>query len=176
MIMNSRRAARAAQVRVARVRGRVASTAVAAGATLSMAVTGLVGLAPATPASASSSATVTSVTMSRSSVAVDGLNLVPVTFTVHINDPGGMTKTAIKGVTWWYPRLVLQKVSGNGWVPWLAVSLEKSSGTATDGDWTGKINIPSTANGVWEAAGIWVSGPPTSPTLVPARRPGPPSR
>jgi hypothetical protein len=142
----------------------------------------MTGALSATQASATTSATITNVTLSRASVAVSGLNTLPVTWTVSINDPGGMKVTQPSGgsgvVTWKYPRLVLQKVSGNGWVPQMVVSLcpvgQTDNGLCstpagiTSGDWAGTIQVPSTANGVWAVAGIWVSGPAQSPTLVAA--------
>lgn len=149
----------------------------AAGGAAALAVGALLTGAGGT-ASATTSATITSVAVSQPTVALDALNTLPVTWTVHINDPGtgGMKVTNIPGVTWWYPRLILQQVSGTGQVPEMQVSLCPSGQVApcptstgiADGDWTGTIQVPSTASGVWKVAGIWVAGSPAAPTLVAA--------
>jgi hypothetical protein len=147
----------------------------AASAAAGLMLAGGLAAAGSGTASATTTTTIGPVTADRATVALDGLNTLPVTWTVHINDPAGMQVTPILGVQWWYPRLVLQKVSGTGWVPQMVVSLcplgevepcPTSTTSLTSGDWVGTIQVPSTASGVWTVAGIWVSGPPSSPTLI----------
>lgn len=120
--------------------------------------------------------TISNVRLSTTSVSVDGLNTLPVTFTVTIS--GAQHVQALSGVAWWYPRLVLQQtVSGGGEIPGMAVSLcpvgdaqpcPTSATILTDGDWTGTIRVPSTAVGTWTVAGVQFTGDIKNPTLAPA--------
>ena len=114
---------------------------------------------------------VTDVTLSRSSVAVSGLNLVPVRVQVTGGyDTADPSLADMPLVVW------LKPASGSSstliWV--LSTDLPRVSGTTQDGVWAGPVYIPSTANGPLEVFGVttgplavYESGPmPADPTPV----------
>ncbi|TDD57524.1 hypothetical protein E1263_23320 [Kribbella antibiotica] len=107
---------------------------------LAMAVVSLVGavLAPA-PALAGPDSEITTATMNKTSVAVAGLNTVPVTITVTGDFPGAWVLATLK------------RTSGSVLkTNYLYAELAKVS----EGTWKGNINVPSTADGTFKVLGF----------------------
>ncbi|TDD29933.1 hypothetical protein E1218_03035 [Kribbella turkmenica] len=110
----------------------------------------LTGVLPTAQASPDPKLTVTAVSLSRSSVVVSGLNLVPVTVTVK----GGYDSTnpADEQLTLF---VVLERTSGSGQYPYqLSTNLPRTAGTVKNGTWSGPLYVPSTANGTWKVTGV----------------------
>ena len=129
----------------------------------------LVG-APAVQADPDPKLQVTGVTLSRTSVAVSGLNTVP----VQVRVKGGYDSTdpslADMPLNVW-----LQRTSGSGTpIILLSTDLPRVSGTTQNGEWAGPVYVPSTANGKFTVIGVttgphavYESGPmPPDPTPV----------
>jgi hypothetical protein len=111
--------------------------------------------------------TVTSVTADRTTVAVSGLNTVPVRLTIaakyaRSDDPTPVLLAHLK------------RVSGSGPLNYLlSTDLPLVSGTAQDGVWSGPVYVPSTANGIYQVYGVsigpyftWQFGMVPDPTPV----------
>jgi len=125
--------------------------------------------APAAQADPDPNLTITKVVLSRSSVAVSSLNQVPVKVTVtggyDSADPQNANLTL---------HAYLKRTSGTGLVN-ILVSMElfRTAGTTQNGTWEGNVNVPSTANGTFEAYGVMTgafwpgSGDMTTETPVP---------
>jgi hypothetical protein len=80
---------------------------------------------------------------SRASVRVSGLNVVPVTVSVHLTDATGVRE--IPHAMTPSPELTLTPVPG--FQSKLRPVLSRTSGTVTDGVWSATIHVPSTWNG-----------------------------
>ncbi|MEV6417079.1 hypothetical protein [Kribbella sp. NPDC051718] len=94
--------------------------------------------------------TVTSVTLGRASVAVSGLNMVPVPVTLKASYPPSSPPDAHKVLS-----VVLRRSGGVGPLNLIvAGDLVRTAGTAQNGTWTGKLNVPSTANGTFKVSGV----------------------
>ena len=81
---------------------------------------------------------------SRTSVAVAGLAVVPVTVSVRLVDPSGIAEIPYDMNP--SPQLTLSPVPG--FQSKLRPVLSRRSGTATDGVWSATVNVPSTWNGI----------------------------
>ncbi|MDX6279199.1 MAG: hypothetical protein QOH03_270, partial [Kribbellaceae bacterium] len=93
---------------------------------------------------------VTSVALGRASVAVSGMNMVPVPVTLKARyAPGGLPGDhRVLAV-------VLERSGGVGPINLIvAGNLVRTVGTAQDGTWTGNLNVPSTANGTFKVSGV----------------------
>jgi hypothetical protein len=130
--------------------------AAAAHLTVAVALAGALAVTGAPPAwagTAAARAAVTStdtsppqvkdVRFSRTSVAVAGLAVVPVTVSVHLTDTSGVAEIPYDMSP--SPQLTLSTVPGFG--SRLRPVLSRTSGTATDGTWSATVNVPSTWNG-----------------------------
>jgi hypothetical protein len=81
---------------------------------------------------------------SRNSVAVSGLAVVPVTLSVRLTDPSGVSDRPVGlDAT---PQLTVAPVPG--FAARLNPVLARTSGTVTDGVWSATIHVPSTWNGI----------------------------
>jgi hypothetical protein len=80
---------------------------------------------------------------SRASVRVSGLNLVPVTVSVHITDASGITEFPRGEPA--SPRVVLSPLPG--FRSRVRPLMIRTSGTVTDGVWSATLQVPSTWNG-----------------------------
>jgi hypothetical protein len=94
--------------------------------------------------------TVTSVTADRTTIAVSGLNTVPVRLTVaakyDTTEPGDNDLVLL---------VYLKRISGTGPMQQLlSTDLPRTSGTVQNGVWSGPIHIPSTANGTYKVWGV----------------------
>jgi hypothetical protein len=108
----------------------------------------LLGAAPSAQAAPDPDLTITAVTLSRTTVAVSGLNLAPVTVTVK-------AKYAATGPNDGTLFVSLDRTSGSGWPTYLAsTNLKLKSGTVQDGVWEGPLYVPSTANGTFKVTGV----------------------
>ncbi|GAB3941125.1 hypothetical protein GCM10029976_059920 [Kribbella albertanoniae] len=125
--------------------------------------------APAAHADPDPDLSITKVELSRSSVAVSSLNTVPVKLTVtggyDSSDPQNANLTL---------HAILKRTAGTGMENILtSMELFRTAGTTQNGTWEGNVNIPSTANGTFEAYGVMTgaffpgSGSMTTETLVP---------
>jgi hypothetical protein len=93
---------------------------------------------------------VVSVTLGRASVAVSGLNTVAVPVTLKARYAPGGPPGAHKVLA-----VVLERSGGVGPINLIvAGNLVRTVGTAQDGTWTGKLNVPSTANGTFKVSGV----------------------
>ncbi|MEV5960778.1 hypothetical protein AB0L70_03390 [Kribbella sp. NPDC051952] len=91
---------------------------------------------------------VDSVTLNKASVAVSGLNTVPVTATVK----GAYNSTSDPDITLY---VVLERTAGTGTkVLMVSTNLPLTAGTLADGTWSGPLNVPSTANGAFKVTGV----------------------
>jgi hypothetical protein len=110
---------------------------------------GVAVLAPAQPALAADTAApeLVGVSLSRASVAVSGLRLVPVTLRVHLTDESGIEPVSSEPFVT-TPVAALERISG-GEPRHAGVELTLESGTIRDGVWSAVIQVPSTWNGVW---------------------------
>lgn len=109
----------------------------------------LVG-APAAQAATDPKLKVTDVTISRTAVAVSGLNTVPVQIRVtggyDSTDPGDASLTLVA---------FLERTGGTGPLTlMISTNLPRVSGTTQDGVWAGPVNVPSTANGTFQVTGV----------------------
>lgn len=109
----------------------------------------LVG-APAVQAATDPKLKVTDVAISRTAVAVSGLNTVP----VQIRVTGGYDSTEPGDQD--LPLVVyLQRTGGTGpLVRLVSTDLVRVSGTLQNGVWAGPVNVPSTANGTFKVIGV----------------------
>jgi hypothetical protein len=95
-----------------------------------------------------------SVTLNKTSVAVSGLNTVPITVTVK-----GQYKDSKTPVN-----VIFERTGGSGQLSqMLSTNLVRNE---TTGTWSGPVNVPSTANGTFKVTGV-MTGPffPPSPPL-----------
>jgi hypothetical protein len=94
--------------------------------------------------------TVTSVTLARTSVAVSGLNTVP----VEVRMKGGYDSTEPGDAT--VPMNVfLERTGGTGPAKYMIAGLLKRvAGTVQKGEWAGYLYVPSTANGTFKVSGV----------------------
>ncbi|MEV0291296.1 hypothetical protein AB0H36_44815 [Kribbella sp. NPDC050820] len=111
----------------------------------------LLGLVPTAQAAPDPNLTVTNVTLSGTSVAVSGLNLVPLTATVTggytSSEPGDVDMTLY---------VVLERTGGTGPLRYMfSTDLKRISGTTQNGVWQGPLNVPSTANGTFKVTGVY---------------------
>jgi hypothetical protein len=111
----------------------------------------LLGSVPSAQAAPDPNLTITNVTLSRTSVAVSGLNLVPITATVtggyQSTEPGDLDLTMY---------IQLDRTGGTGPLRYLfSTDLKRIKGTTQDGVWQGPLNVPSTANGTFKVSGVW---------------------
>ncbi|XTZ16288.1 hypothetical protein ACQSSU_02480 [Micromonospora echinospora] len=101
----------------------------------------------AAPASDTAPPAVEDITVTPDDVSVSGVDLVPVTVSVHLTDESGVEVVSeMDGV--YLPRVTITRVSGGPAVT-EGVELALTSGTAQDGVWSATIQVPSTWNGVW---------------------------
>jgi hypothetical protein len=110
----------------------------------------LLGAMPSAEAAPDPNLTVTDVKLSRTAVAVSGLNLVPVAVTVkagyNSTEPGDQTLTVY---------VILDRTAGSGPLRWMfSTDLKRTAGTLNNGTWTGPLNVPSTANGTFKVTGV----------------------
>jgi hypothetical protein len=102
---------------------------------------------PAAQAAPDPALTVTDVDLGRTTVAVSGLNLAPVTLTVKAKYTGESSGSTLF--------VVLERQTGSGWPTTLLSSLlPLKSGTVQDGVWEGPVYVPSTANGTFKVTGV----------------------
>lgn len=102
--------------------------------------------APSAVQSPDPNLTVTSVTLSRSSVLVSGLNR----FVVGVTVKAGYNSTYETPLN-----VVFKRTGGAGHLTYmLAGLLKRTGGTLKDGTWTGTIGVPSTANGTFKVYGV----------------------
>jgi hypothetical protein len=93
---------------------------------------------------------VTSVTLGRASVAVSGMNTVPVPVTLKASYPPAVPPGGKKVLN-----VVLERSGGVGPISLIvAGDLVRTAGTAQNGTWTGNLNVPSTANGTFKVSGV----------------------
>lgn len=94
--------------------------------------------------------TVTSVTADRTTIAVSGLNTVPVKLTVaakyNTTNPDDENLVLL---------VYIKRISGTGpMTELLSTDLPRTSGTVQDGVWSGPVHISSTANGTYKVYGV----------------------
>jgi hypothetical protein len=111
----------------------------------------LLGAVPSAQAAPDPNLTITNVTLSRTSVAVSGLNLVPITATVtggyQSSEPGDVDLTMY---------VQLDRTGGTAPLRYLfSTDLKRIKGTTQDGIWQGPLNVPSTANGTFKVTGVY---------------------
>ena len=123
----------------------LAGITTAAGLAAAAALT-LLGAPPAAAAAAADTAPpqLGRVTFSRAAVNVSGLNVVPVTVSVRLSDPSGISE--IPQAMTPSPHLTLGPVPGSR--SQLHPVLTRTSGSSTDGVWSATVGVPSTWNGV----------------------------
>ncbi|MFD7153381.1 hypothetical protein ACFV9C_02215 [Kribbella sp. NPDC059898] len=105
-----------------------------------------------------------SVTLNRGSVAVSGLNTVPVTVTVK-GSYGVDAKAPVN--------VILERTGGSGTMSALfSTNLVRD---AASGTWSGALKVPSTANGTFKVTGVQTGpfSPPSPPTFDPTPYAGP---
>lgn len=89
--------------------------------------------------------TVHSVTLSRASVAVSGLNVVPVQVHVSASHPAADVPLSV----------LFERTADGGSLRSLAASnLPRVSGTGGTGVWSGTLRVPSTAGGEWKVTAV----------------------
>jgi hypothetical protein len=116
--------------------------------TLAGLVVGGVGAGAPAAAADADPPRVVGVSFSRTSVAVSGLNVVPVTVAVRLTDESGVP--AIDGYPDRYPFIYLRRVSGGeATVP---AVLSRTSGTPRDGTWSATVNVPAIWDGRWQVS------------------------
>ncbi|MFI7060016.1 hypothetical protein ACIBL3_03455 [Kribbella sp. NPDC050124] len=127
----------------------------------------LLGPVPTAHAAPDPSLTVTEVTVDRTSVAVSGLNTVPILVRVKgvydSTEPGDQDRTVY---------VVLERTSGTGPLRWMvSTNLALQPGTTIQNAvWSGTLNVPSTATGTFKVTGVMprtfgvFSGDMTEPT------------
>ncbi|TDX08824.1 hypothetical protein [Kribbella sp. VKM Ac-2566] len=94
--------------------------------------------------------TVTSVTADRTTIAVSGLNTVPVKLTV-----AAKYDTANPDDNNLVLLVYIKRISGTGPMSQLlSTDLPRTSGTVQNGVWSGPVHIPSTANGTYKVYGV----------------------
>jgi hypothetical protein len=106
-------------------------------------IVGLWSLA-AVPAEATVPFTVSQVTLSATSLSVAGFSTAPLTASVRLT---GCSPAACG--TAFQVRLLMGRSGGRGTLITLAVNARLISGTASDGVWSGTVQVPSTADGSW---------------------------
>ena len=87
---------------------------------------------------------------SRASVRISGLNVVPVTVSVHLTDASGVT-TIPAGMN---PSPTLTLSPAPGFQSLVRPRLTHTSGTVTDGVWSATVHVPSTWNGTVRIASV----------------------
>jgi hypothetical protein len=93
--------------------------------------------------------TVTSVTLGRTSVAVSGMNTVPVSVRVKASYDSDSPYVSLV--------VFLKRTAGTGQlVTMIAVDLARVAGTTQDGEWLGTLDVPSTANGTFQVSAVQV--------------------
>lgn len=108
---------------------------------------GLLGGAPAAQAAPDPYLTVTQVTLDRTSVAVSGLNTYPVNVTVKAGYTSGDDNVVLN--------VVLERTGGSGGRrDIVSTDLRRTAGTVTNGTWTGRLNVASTANGTFKVTSV----------------------
>ncbi len=110
----------------------------------------LLGAMPSAQAAPDPNLTVTDVTLSRTAVAVSGLNTVPIGVTVKAGynsaEPGDQNLTVY---------VILERTAGSGPLRWMfSTDLKRTAGTLNNGTWTGPLNVPSTGNGTFKVTGV----------------------
>jgi hypothetical protein len=94
--------------------------------------------------------TIDSVTVNKTSVAVSGLNTVPITVTVKGKYDSGSSEDAKTPVN-----VILERTGGTGQLRYLfSTNLPRLA----NGTWSGPIQVPSTANGTFKVTGV-MTGP-----------------
>ena len=131
----------------------------------------LLAVAPTAHAAPDPDLTITDVDLSKPAVAVSGLNLAPVDVTVKAGyDSSNPADDDITLV------VMLERTSGTGPLDAIfSTSLKRTSGQLQNGVWTGRLNVPSTANGTFAVTGV-MTGPygyPASPMNDPTPFAGP---
>ena len=115
--------------------------------------TAVPGIAQAHPGAAADTTppALVGITFSPGSVAVAGLDLVPVIVGVHLTDESGV----VRGLSFDLPTpfVVLERGSGGDRREEPA-ELTLTSGTAQDGVWSATIQVPSTWDGTWPASRV----------------------
>jgi hypothetical protein len=97
--------------------------------------------------------------ISSTTVSVSGLATTDVTFSADLSDPSGVYGATTGGA----PAVLLLRTTAPGPGGPLAqigsgqqeVRLSLTSGTATDGTWTGTWHVPSTSAGTWDAVNVF---------------------
>lgn len=93
-----------------------------------------------------------SVTLNKTSVAVSGLNTVPVTVTIK----GGYGSSVDPDVTFY---AILERTGGSGQeTVLLSQNLPRTAGPLDAGTWSGPLDVPSTANGTFKVKSVF-AGP-----------------
>ncbi|MFF0266142.1 hypothetical protein [Kribbella sp. NPDC004536] len=115
---------------------------------------GLLGGVPAAQAAPDPYLTVTQVTLDRTSVAVSGLNTYPINVTVKAGyDTGNSGDDNV------VLNVILERTGGTGGRQSIvSADLKRTSGPVTNGTWTGRLNVASTANGTFKVTGV-MTGP-----------------
>ncbi|NUR95384.1 MAG: hypothetical protein HOV67_09010 [Kribbellaceae bacterium] len=111
---------------------------------------GLLGGVPAAQAAPDPYLTVTQVTLDRTSVAVSGLNTYPINVTVKAgyNSPEPGDTNVVLNV-------ILERTGGTGGrQDIVSTALTRTAGTVTNGTWTGRLNVASTANGTFKVTSV----------------------
>ncbi|HWD78157.1 MAG TPA: hypothetical protein VG497_04735 [Kribbella sp.] len=132
-------------------------------------VGGLLGGAPAAQAAPDPYLTVTQVTLDRTSVAVSGLNTYPINVSVKAGYNSGYPDEDV------VLNVILERTGGTGGTAGrqdiVSAALKLTAGTVTDGTWTGRLNVASTANGTFKVTSVMRgpyggpdSGTPVDPT------------
>jgi len=115
------------------------------------------------------------VTLSRSSVAVSGLNTVTVTVMVHLTDPVGVVESSASETGAPLPQVGLSRVSSPGTAGAPSQDsrdLNLASGTGRDGVWTAAIRVPSTYDGSWQVTAVWATNSQDGSLFVDPRKVG----
>lgn len=118
-----------------------------------LATVGVLAAAPPAFAAADTAPPVIeSVTVSPDAVAVDGLDLVPVTVAVRLTDETGVIESTDSVMTH-MPFAILSRVAGGKALDEY-VGLKLAAGTSQDGVWSGTTQVPSTFDGQWEVSKV----------------------
>lgn len=118
-----------------------------AGLALALALAAPTPHATAAPLAVDPALTVHSVTLSRSSVAVSGLNVVPVEVRVSASYDPAVPDVPLS--------VLLDRTAAGGSLPRMAASnLPRVSGTAASGVWGGTLFVPSTAGGSFKVTAV----------------------
>ncbi|GLY23449.1 hypothetical protein [Micromonospora sp. NBRC 101691] len=106
----------------------------------------------AAPASDTAPPVVEGITVTPDDVSVSGVDLVPVTVSVHLTDESGVeVVSGMDGVH--LPHVTITRVSGGPAVT-EGVELALTAGTARDGVWSATVQVPSTWKGVWAVSRV----------------------